>query len=62
MSAKRSLKYLRKMNDADLLEVMKGEIEAYPQPWSQKNFEDCLERGFYSCWVFEKMKKSLGMW
>ena len=53
MPTKRALKYLRKMTIDDLSEVMKVELAAYPHPWSQKNFEDCIRNSIYSCWVFE---------
>jgi len=57
MAAKRSLEYLRKMSIIDLDEVMQGELSAYPQPWKQSNFEDCLANKLYSCWVFEEEKE-----
>lgn len=60
MSNKRSLKLLRKMYVDDLPEVMEVELAAYPQPWTNKNFEDCLKHNNYSCWVFEQSKKIVG--
>ena len=54
------LTYLRPMQFADLDELMVGEIAAYPFPWTNKNFEDCLSNKAYSCWVFEKDYKLLG--
>jgi len=60
MSAKRSLKYLRKMLAEDLPDVMQVELAAYPHPWTQRNFEDCLSNHVYSCWVFEIEKKMAG--
>lgn len=60
MSVKRTLKYLRKMTNADLLNVMQVELAAYPHPWTQKNFEDCIRNSVYSCWVFELNEKFVG--
>lgn len=60
MSEKRALKYLRKMVLADMTAVMKGELESYPHPWTQTNFEDCLKNSLYSCWVFEQDEVYLG--
>lgn len=54
MTYKRSLKYLRRMSIIDLEDVIQGELSAYPYPWAQKNFEDCLANAMYSCWVFEQ--------
>ncbi len=42
------------MTTEDLPYIMRGELASYPHPWSQKNFEDCLQNINYSCWVFEK--------
>ncbi len=53
MTEKRTLKYLRKMTEDDLAEVMAGEIASYPYPWTLGNFEDCLRNPMYSCWIFE---------
>ena len=60
MSTKRTLKYLRKMTKEELPLVMMVELSAYPYPWSQKNFEDCLKNPIYSCWVFEQNKVLAG--
>jgi len=60
MSNKRTLKYLRKMTALDLPDVMRVEIDAYPYPWSLKNFEDCLKKHQYLCWVFEKDEQICG--
>lgn len=60
MSEKRDLKYLRKMTRDDLPKVMQGELDSYPYPWTQKNFEDCLKNMIYSCWVFEKSNRFAG--
>lgn len=54
------LQYLRPMQVDDLAELMVGELAAYPYPWTQKNFEDCLNNQAYSCWVFEQANKLMG--
>ena len=53
MTGNLQLKYLRPMLTKDLDIVMQGELAAYPYPWTQKNFADCLGNNAYSCWVFE---------
>lgn len=60
MSSKRTLKYLRKMTLEDLPNVIQVELAAYPYPWTQKNFEDCLGNNVYTCWVFEVHNKVAG--
>ena len=60
MKNKRSLKYLRRMLLSELSEVMVGELASYPYPWSEKNFQDCLESNHYSCWVLELEKQLAG--
>ena len=60
MSTKRTLKFLRKMTVDDLPEVMSIESDAYPYPWTQKNFEDCLNKNQYLCWIFELDNKISG--
>lgn len=60
MTANRTLKYLRKMTVHDLSEVMRVEKDSYSYPWSQKNFDDCLKKIQYSCWVFEQENKIQG--
>ncbi len=60
MSNKRQLKHLRKMTIEDLPKIMQGELASYPHPWTQKNFEDCLQNINYSCWVFEKSETFSG--
>jgi len=60
MSEKRDLKYLRRMTLNDLPEIMLGELDSYPHPWSEKNFEDCLKNRIYSCWVFERVEEFAG--
>ena len=48
------------MTTDDLTEVMRVELESYPHPWTQKNFDDCLKKHQYSCWVFELNNKISG--
>lgn len=60
MSVSPPLKYLRKMTLEDLDEVMRVELMAYPHPWSEKNFKDCLKNNIYSCWIFELDKRAVG--
>lgn len=43
---------LRPMQAADLPTVLEIEMAAYPLPWSQQNFRDCLRVG-YQAWVLE---------
>jgi ribosomal-protein-alanine N-acetyltransferase len=38
------------MSEDDLAEVIAIEREAYPFPWTEQIFRDCLRVG-YSCWV-----------
>lgn len=55
-----SIQWLRPMVTDDLSELMKGELAAYPHPWTRCNFEDCLSNQAYSCWVFEQNNQLLG--
>ena len=48
------LQYLRPMQAEDLTAVMVGELASYPYPWTQGNFEDCINNQAYSCWVFQQ--------
>lgn len=50
------LEHLRPMRSDDLNELMIGELAAYPYPWTQGNFEDCISNKAYSCWVFDKQQ------
>jgi ribosomal-protein-alanine N-acetyltransferase len=43
---------MRPMGYADIDSVMRVERAAYPFPWTEGIFRDCLRVG-YSCWVFE---------
>ncbi len=40
----------RPMSEEDIAPVMELELRAYPFPWSEGNFRDCL-RTRYHCWV-----------
>ena len=45
--------HLRPMREADLDEVMRIEVRAYPFPWTRGIFRDCLHAG-YPMWVQER--------
>ncbi len=40
---------LRLMTEADIQPVMVIEKSAYPFPWSEGNFRDCLKSNYYAC-------------
>ena len=50
---------LRPMLVEDLPKVMVIERLAYPFPWTEKIFKDCLT-AHYSCWIAEKSDEILG--
>lgn len=50
---------LRPMAVEDLQEIMLNERLAYPYPWTEQIFLDCLS-AHYSCWVAEKQNQMLG--
>jgi ribosomal-protein-alanine N-acetyltransferase len=50
---------LRAMQEHDLDRVMQIERLAYPFPWTQGIFRDCL-RGGYGCWVMERDAEVIG--
>lgn len=50
---------LRPMRNEDLPEVMRVERAAYPFPWTEGIFRDCLRVG-YSCWVMSRPAEVLG--
>jgi ribosomal-protein-alanine N-acetyltransferase len=50
---------LRPMVCADLDAVMRVERAAYPFPWTEGIFQDCL-RGNYSCWLAEQGGEPIG--
>jgi [ribosomal protein S18]-alanine N-acetyltransferase len=43
---------LRRMRPADVGRVMEVELDAYPFPWTEGIFRDCIRVG-YDCWVME---------
>lgn len=43
---------IRPMRQEDVAAVMKVELAAYPFPWTEGIFRDCLRVG-YHCWVLE---------
>lgn len=45
--------HIRKMTAADVDSVMEIELLAYPFPWSEGIFRDCLRVG-YGCWIVER--------
>lgn len=50
---------LRVMRGDDLEAIMEIEVAAYPYPWTEGIFRDCMRVG-YSCWVYEASGKMLG--
>lgn len=51
--ARESTAILRAMRETDLETVFTIETQAYPFPWTQGIFRDCLRAG-YGCWVLER--------
>lgn len=50
---------LRRMQLTDLSTVIATEVIAYPFPWTQKIFSDCLQVG-YDAWVVENNEQLIG--
>ncbi|MGA7979855.1 MAG: ribosomal protein S18-alanine N-acetyltransferase [Chromatiaceae bacterium] len=50
---------LRRMRDEDVPAVVVVERAAYPHPWTEGIFRDCLRVG-YSCWVVEQATETVG--
>lgn len=50
---------LRPMRADDLITVMAVELRAYPHPWTEGIFRDCLRVG-YQCWVAELGNELVG--
>ncbi|AGA90200.1 ribosomal-protein-alanine acetyltransferase [Thioflavicoccus mobilis 8321] len=50
---------LRPMVGEDLPAVMRVERAAYPFPWTEGIFRDCLKVG-YCCWVAERREELIG--
>ncbi|MEG2942158.1 MAG: ribosomal protein S18-alanine N-acetyltransferase [Thermomonas sp.] len=53
MDAEPSVPHLRPMREADLDEIMRVEVRAYPFPWTRGIFRDCMHAG-YPMWVQER--------
>ena len=49
----------RAMTESDLPDVMQIELDAYPFPWTETIFRDCLRHG-YECWVVELDQRIIG--
>lgn len=50
---------LRPMQAADIPMIMQIELSAYPHPWTEGIFQDCLRVG-YSCWVYQHQESIIG--
>lgn len=50
---------LRPMRQEDLEEIMEVELRAYPFPWTEGIFRDCMRVG-YSCWVMTEGSTLVG--
>lgn len=50
---------LRRMRDEDVPAVVVVERAAYPHPWTEGIFRDCLRVG-YSCWVAAQGTETVG--
>lgn len=50
---------VRAMQGSDLDRVMDIELRAYPFPWTQGVFRDCLRSG-YDCWVLQRGDDIIG--
>ena len=51
----------RPLQEEDLDDLVRIERAAYPYPWSQGNFRDCLQAG-YCCWIAEIEGRLAGYW
>lgn len=51
--------HIRPMEEADVRAVLVVERAAYPHPWTEGNFRDCLGAG-YCCWVLEQDGETIG--
>ena len=47
------------MRHEDLDEIMGVEVRAYPYPWTEGIFRDCMRVG-YSCWVMKEADSLVG--
>lgn len=50
---------LRAMRHEDLEDIMAVEVRAYPYPWTEGIFRDCMRVG-YSCWVMTESDGLVG--
>lgn len=50
---------LRPMIVEDVANIMAIETRAFPFPWSEGIFRDCIKQG-YSCWVYEQGNELVG--
>lgn len=50
---------LRPLEASDIPTIMEIELSAYPHPWTEGIFNDCLRVG-YSCWVYEHQDTIIG--
>lgn len=50
---------LRPMCEADIPEVTRMDAQAYPFPWTEQIFQDCLRAG-YLCCIYENKAEILG--
>lgn len=50
---------LRALQATDIPSIMEIELRAYPHPWTEGIFSDCLRVG-YSCWVYEQQDTIIG--
>ncbi|MBU0655418.1 MAG: ribosomal protein S18-alanine N-acetyltransferase [Gammaproteobacteria bacterium] len=53
MPAEHDLLPLRPMTAEDVVNVMAIEERAFPFPWTEGIFRDCIRQG-YSCWIYER--------
>ena len=58
-AAVKPLPRLRPLHERDLAALMQIESRAYPFPWTDGIFRDCLRAG-YECWVLEDAGQLLG--
>ena len=58
-AAVKPLPRLRPLHERDLATLIQIENRAYPFPWTEGIFRDCLRAG-YECWVLEDAGQILG--
>lgn len=57
--AREPVPVMRALRESDLARVLEIEQQAYPFPWTQGIFRDCLRAG-YGCWVLEQLDQVIG--